>query len=184
MPGYMHFPDPGDEAPDDSRFFQVERRDEHDSPEMVYLWASAVVRQVDRHRQAAAVQGHLHKVDRHVGYVRSDEFFDAWCVQRAESHFLMEAAVQMYRWASLPHPTDRAWEARTPLYPDLPTGGEGGWVHTLRNALVHFDEAYRGGPRAQATVAKAEWLAPDLHALRDAAHYLLSEVEPPPYDAW
>lgn len=180
----MHFPDPGEEPPDDSRFFQVERRDEHDSPEMVYLWAKAVVRQVNRYRQTAAVQGHLHKVDRYVEYVRSDEFFDAWCVERAELHFLMEAAVQMYRWASLPHPTNRAWEARRSLYPDLPTAGEGGWVHTLRNALAHFDEAYRGGPRAQATVAKAEWLAPDLKALTDAAVYLLSEVEPPPYEPW
>lgn len=184
MPGYVHFPDPGDEPPEDSRFFQVERRGENDSPEMVYLWASAVVRQVERYRQAAAVHKYLDKVDRQVEYVRSDEFFDAWCVERAELHLLTEAAVQMYRWASVPHPTDRAWEARTALYSNLPTGGEGGSVHTLRNALVHFDEAYRGGPRAQASVAKAEWLSPDLEALTEAAQYLLSEVEPAPYEPW
>jgi hypothetical protein len=182
VPGYMHFPEGGEEPPDDSRFFRVERRDERDSPEMVYLWASAVLRQIGRYREALAAHARLGRLDRYDGYVGSDDFFDAWCVERAELHFLMEAAVQMYRWATVAHPTDRSWEARTPLYPGLVEAGNGGWVHTLRNALVHFDEAYRGGDRAQATVAKAERLDPDLKALTDAARHLLSEVEPPPYE--
>lgn len=182
MPGYLHFPDPSDAPDQDSRFFYVEPREERDSPEMVYLWANAVLRQATRYQEALKKHAHLEQVDRHVEYVRGDEFFDAWCVERAELHFLMEAAVQMYRWSTVPHPTDRAWSARVPLYPGLPAAGGDGWVHTLRNALVHFDEAYRGVARAQATVAKAEWLAPDLKVLTDAANYLLREVEPPDYE--
>jgi hypothetical protein len=181
--GYVHFPGPEDEPDIDSRFFHVERRDEQDSPEMVYLWANAVLRQVGRYKEAVAAHARLDRVDRHVEAVRSDRFFDAWCVERVDLHFLMEAAVQMYRWATVADPKDRSFAARTPLYPGLSAGGAGG-LHALRNALVHFDEAFRGGARAQASVVKAESLAPDLNALVDTANYLLSEVEPPPYEPW
>lgn len=177
MVGHVYFPKPDEEPPVESRFFEVERRGAEDSPEMVHLWAQAVLRQVDRYRSAVRAHQRLQKVDRYVQTVTSDEFFDAWCVERADLHFLMEAATQLYRWASLPDPADKAWEARRLMY-DLPAGVSGRWVKTLRDALVHFDEAYRGSSRAVRTVARAGSLSPDLAALEQAAWYLVGETEP------
>ncbi len=176
MPGHVYFPDPSEEPPVESRFFHSERRGEHDSPEMVHLWAKAVLTQCDRYREALLEQRRLEDYDRHGDGVHSDEFFEAWCAERADLHFLMEAAVQMYRWASTPSPSSQAWEDRTLLY-ELPEAASGRWVKTLRDALVHYDEAYRGGARAAKTVRAASQLAPDIRALAQAARYLLSETE-------
>lgn len=177
MPGQVYFPDPSEEPPVESRFFHMERRGDQDSPEMVRLWAKAVLTQCKRCKTALQGQRDLEDTDRHVRAVHADEFFDAWCQERADLHFLMEAAVQMYRWASVPSATSTAWEDRRLLY-DLPEAAGGRWVKTLRDALVHYDEAYRGGPRAAKTVEKARLVAPVIKALISAARILLSETEP------
>lgn len=168
----LYFPKPSQDPPVESRFHALGRQEDGDSPEEVYLWASAVLRQLARHRQAAQASVHLERLNRYEEGVHADEFFEAWCVERAELHFLMEAVVQMCRWATMPHATDKAWESRRPLY-DPPGGLPGRWVKSGRDALVHLDEAYRGIPRAQQTVTRAESVRLDLNAIEAAARHLV-----------
>jgi hypothetical protein len=102
-------------------------------------------------------------------------------VERTELHFLMEAALQMYRWASVPStdPENRSWTDRRLLY-DLPSMEDGEWIKTLRDLLVHFDETYRGieGRAVKAAKTRPPRLedVPQLETLAQRLMHALEEV--------